>query len=56
MANVPSGGVVMKESVVIRATPQDKIDLKKAVAKRGTTVGAFIRGLLIEQGYISHQA
>ena len=43
----------MNESVVIRATKQDKVELKLAATQQGTTVSTMIRRMLIEQKIIS---
>ena len=43
----------MNESIIIRATQQDKVELKLAAAQQGTTVSTLIRRLLIEQKIIS---
>ena len=53
MPNIASRGEKMNESIVIRATQKDKMELKLAATQQGTTVSTMIRQLLIANKMIS---
>lgn len=52
MANIPTRGIKMSESLIIRATEEDKSSLKLKANQQGVSMSQLVRELLIRQGYI----
>ena len=55
MARTNSRSVKMTEKIVLRATPQDKVNLRKAAQKRGVDPSVLLRTLLIKENIITAQ-
>ena len=52
MAMTIKRGAAMGESLVLRCTPEDKINLKLAAQSEGLSVSDLVRRVLIEKRYI----
>ena len=55
MARTNSRSVKMTERIVLRATPQDKVNIKKAAQAKGVDPSVFLRTLLIDENIITAQ-
>jgi len=50
--NTPTRGIKMNESLIVRATHEDKAQLKFKANQEGKSMSQLVRELLIRHGYI----
>ena len=53
--NTPTRGVKMDLSIIVRATAEDKAQLKLIASRQGKSMSQLVREVLIERGYIPSQ-
>ena len=53
--NTPTRGVKMDLSIIVRATAEDKAQLKLIASRQGKSMSQLVREVLIEHGYIPSQ-
>ena len=53
--NTPTRGKKMDLSIVVRATAEDKAQLKMIAVRKGISMSQLVREVLIERGYIPNQ-